>query len=173
MTVAEMVLAYVKVLLWPAVAAIGIWLIRDRLPGISRVETPMGAVEFVATAQRAHEQINEETEPAARRVAHQGRGDAFDFASVLAEERPLESIVAAGSLVEAAYYYAAAAGRTEGVTVPVLESLARLRVLRENALREPNVVTAAGAREFVQASKLTAVHLGISWFPGVINVPGT
>jgi hypothetical protein len=169
-TVAGMVLAYFKVLLWPLIAAIGIWVIRDRLPDISRVETPVGvAVDFAARAQGAHTQINEETEPAARYVAQRNRGDIFDFAAVIAEAQPLEAILTAGLLLEAGYYCAVASGRAQGVSVAGMASLIRLRRLREEALREPNEVTTAGALEFVQASKLTAAHLGISWFPGPID----
>lgn len=161
--IAEMVLAYLKSVIWPAVAMTGIWLLRDRLGSISRVETPIGAVDFAAEARLAHEQIANQTGPAAG-SATQG-ADAFAFAALFVEENPLDAVLAAGLSLEASYRYALITARSEAVTGAVLESLARLRSLRETALRDPRAVTVASALEFVEASKLTATHLGVGWFP--------
>jgi hypothetical protein len=166
-TIADMVLAYLKVFIWPVVAMVGIWLLRDRLGSISRVETPVGAVDFAAEARQAHEQIANETDPAARPVT-QG-ADAFSFAALFVEENPLDAVLAAGLSLEASYRYALIIAKPEATKEAVLESLTRLRSLRENALRDRGAVTATAAREFVEASKLTAVHLGIGWFPGPLH----
>ena len=158
-----MVLDYLKVFLWPAVAVMGIWLLRDRLGSVSRVETPVGAVEFAAEARQVHQQIANET-GAGMRSVHAG-GDAIAFARLFVDGNPLDAILAAGLFLEASYRFVLTSGRGEAAPEAVLESLTRLRSLRENALRDPQAVTVTAAREFVEASRLTAVHLGVVWLP--------
>ncbi|NJP75639.1 hypothetical protein HCJ99_33705, partial [Streptomyces sp. C1-2] len=60
MEVAELVLKYVRVLVWPVVTLVLVWSLRAQLRAaltrMTRVETPAGAIEFAAEAREVLDQ---------------------------------------------------------------------------------------------------------------------
>lgn len=63
MEIAELVLKYVQTLAWPMVTLAGVWVLRGQIRGaftrVTRLETPVGAIEFSTDARDARQEAEE------------------------------------------------------------------------------------------------------------------
>ncbi|MFI0724342.1 hypothetical protein [Streptomyces sp. NPDC021224] len=112
MEIAEIVLAYIRTLTWPAVTVTLIYLLRDHLTGlvdrIRVISTPAGELEFAADVNQLHEAVVEAADEddhagTGSDAAHGGdaqRPSAFDALRDVAVTAPEAAIMAAWRRVE-------------------------------------------------------------------------
>ncbi|MFE6683944.1 hypothetical protein [Streptomyces sp. NPDC057729] len=113
MEIAELILKYIQVLAWPSVAVILAWTLRSHVRAavarMTRLETPVGSVEFAAhetAAIHAADEVRAQDPEVAEQAAGSGQWveEAFERLRILARESPRLGIQGAWSMLAGELY---------------------------------------------------------------------
>ncbi|MFJ1999003.1 hypothetical protein [Streptomyces asiaticus] len=183
MEVARLILMYVKAVIWPVTAVVVAWLLRRQVgttvSRMTRLETPVGAVEFAAEAQVLRERAEEGASGGP--VAEQQIGAVgFREAWAAVDASPIGALVTAWNALADRLNRALPPGtatpvtgssrsglvlrermRVAGVPTQTISLFNGLRKLRNGAVHDGVPVTEAAARDFVTSCEILAREFAI------------